>query len=97
MNLPHQQNIQTLILSDEETLFRLLEKFYDRISREKTELPEWVSEAEAMNMLGIKSKTTLWKLRSAGKISYSQMGKKVILYKRESIQEYIELNEQSKF
>ncbi len=96
MNLNDKQ-ISTLILSDEETFFRLLEKFYERIISEKKILPEWISEQEAMQLLGIKSKTSLWKLRSEGKISYSQMGKKIILYKRSSIIEYIEQNEQSKF
>lgn len=96
MNLDSKE-IKTLLLSDEDTFLEFLEKFYDKISREKKVLPEWIDETTAMNLLGIKSKTTLWKLRSEGKIAYSQMGKKLILYRRSSIINHIEQHEQKTF
>jgi len=43
-----------------------------------------------MRELRIKSTTTLQKLRNEGKIRFSQPQKKIILYDRGSINEYIE-------
>jgi len=43
-----------------------------------------------MEILGIKSKGTLQKLRDEGKIRFSQPEKKIILYDRESIDQYLE-------
>ena len=43
-----------------------------------------------MEILGIKSKGTLQKLRDEGKIRFSQPEKKIILYDRESIEQYLE-------
>ena len=43
-----------------------------------------------MRELRIKSTTTLQKLRDEGKIRFSQPQKKIILYDRNSIVEYIE-------
>jgi hypothetical protein len=51
---------------------------------------EWVIESEAMEMLGIKSKSYLWTLRSQGKIEYSHPSRKIILYNVQSIRGYIE-------
>jgi len=42
-----------------------------------------------MGILKIKSTTTLQKLRDEGKIAFSQPQKKIILYDRDSINEYI--------
>ena len=42
-----------------------------------------------MTMLRIKSKTTLQKLRDEGKIRYTQPEKKIVLYDRQSIEDYL--------
>ncbi|MBL4585682.1 MAG: helix-turn-helix domain-containing protein [Flavobacteriales bacterium] len=73
-----------------EAFYRLLREVVDRLRpKEKS---KWVKEQEAMELLGIKSKTTLWKLRSEGKIRYAQPSKKVIMYDRSSIDQYLEKN-----
>ena len=51
---------------------------------------KWILEEEAMKMLGKIGKTQLWRLRSKGKIRYSQPSRKIILYDRDSILEYLE-------
>ena len=48
----------------------------------------WISGAEAMKLLNIKSNTTLAKLRSANEIMYSQ-ATGTILYWKESLLNYI--------
>ena len=53
--------------------------------------------AETMSILKISSKTTLQKLRDEGKIRFSQPQKKVILYDRNSINEYIATSGSSSF
>lgn len=50
----------------------------------------WISSIEAMELLGIKSKSTLQSLRDTGVISYTQPMKKIILYRYDSILEYLE-------
>lgn len=62
----------------------------------KTE-DKWVRSVEAMELLGIKSKTTLQKLRDEGKIRFSQPYKKVILYDRESILKFLNANSKETF
>jgi hypothetical protein len=66
----------------------LLKELLNQISPK--EVDEWVIEPVAMKMLGIKSKSHLWKLRSEGLIEFSQPSRKVILYKTESLRNYIE-------
>jgi hypothetical protein len=50
----------------------------------------WVDEEEARRLLHIDSKTTLHKYRSEGKIEYSKLTAKKIVYSRRSIMEFIE-------
>ncbi|MBN4052294.1 helix-turn-helix domain-containing protein [Sphingobacteriaceae bacterium AH-315-L07] len=52
---------------------------------------DWLDTKEAMKLLGIKSKTTLQKLRDNFKIEFSQ-NKKIIKYKHSSIIKYLEGN-----
>lgn len=51
---------------------------------------KWIDGEEAMQMLRIKSKTTLQKFRDEGKIRYSQPEPRIILYDRDSIETFIE-------
>lgn len=66
----------------------------DKVS--KPEKPRWILEKEAMDMLGVK-KTTMYELRVSGQIRFSQPRKKIILYDRESILQYIEKNAKDTF
>ena len=51
---------------------------------------KWISQEDAMQMLNIKSRTTLQKMRDEGKIRFSQPEKRIILYDRDSIDAYLE-------
>lgn len=83
---------ENLIMISEENFFQLIEKVISHFeSQEGKEYEEiWIDTETAKKMLGIKSDTTLFKLRSEGKIEYSQPSRKIILYKRESILQYLE-------
>ncbi|MGI4886129.1 MAG: helix-turn-helix domain-containing protein [Janthinobacterium lividum] len=60
-------------------------------------LSRWIDGTEAMQMLRIKSPTTLQKLRDTGAIRFSQPEKKIILYDRESILDFIEKHVRNPF
>lgn len=88
-------NMRTLILSDEDTFFKLLEKFYKQL-QSKDEVEEFMTEKETMKLLGISSKSTLFQYRSNG-LPYYQIGKRVILYKRSEVIGFIEKHKVSGF
>ncbi|OJW12515.1 helix-turn-helix domain-containing protein [Mucilaginibacter sp. 44-25] len=67
-----------------------LEAYIDSKKPQQTLSDKWISGAEAMNMMRIKSKTTLQKLRDEGKIRFTQPEKKIVLYDRDSINAYLE-------
>lgn len=82
---------------EEEAFFELLDRAVKRLA--KPEKKRFVIEGEALNLLGAKSKSFLWTLRSTGKISYFQDPDhpKLILYDRLSIEEYLKSNTKSSF
>ena len=57
----------------------------------------WISSKAAMDMLQLKSKTSMAKLRDSGAIEFTQPMKKVILYKYESILKYLEEHSKKTF
>ena len=57
---------------------------------ENIEKDKWIQTAEVMELLGVKSKTTLQKLRDEGSIRFSQPQKKIILYDRDSVMDYLD-------
>lgn len=80
-----------IIGMEDETFFKLVEEAVSRIRKEmNAPHDKWIDGEETMKMLRITSKTTLQKLRNEGKIRFSQPEKKIILYDRDSIMEYIE-------
>lgn len=83
-----------VICLESEAFYALIDivvnKLSDSTKREKQEA--WINDTQAMELLKISSKTTLQKYRDEGKIRYSQIGKKVILYYRDSILQLIEAN-----
>jgi hypothetical protein len=65
----------------------------EELLRERTEI-DWIDAEEAKELLGIKSKTVMQRLRSEGLIVFSEIGK-IIKYSRKSIMEYLEKNKVS--
>ena len=87
-----------VICLEETAFYTLIEQVVARLKdSQNEEKDKWISDDNAMQLLNIKSKTTLQKLRDEGKIRFSQPQKKIILYDRESIAKYLELNARNTF
>jgi len=82
-----------VICLEDTAFFALVKRVVERI-KEKAPATiindKWISGTEAMNLLRIKSKTTLQKLRDEGKTRFTQPEKKIVLYDRQSIEDYLE-------
>lgn len=82
-----------VICLQEEAFFKLYDKVIEHLkSQQVFEQSRWVDGEEAMQILKVKSKTTLQKLRDEDEIRFSQPEKKIILYDRVSLIDYIERN-----
>lgn len=81
-----------VICLEEKAFYTLIEEVVERVlEKSGKQIPDrWIDEKDAMKILGIKSKTTLQKLRDEGQIGFSQPFKKVIRYDRQSIELYLE-------
>ncbi|MBO0950575.1 helix-turn-helix domain-containing protein [Fibrella forsythiae] len=89
--------MQVICLEDK-AFFALVEEVVTRLKEKQgSDLEKWVSDEDAMQLLNIKSKTTLQKLRDEGKIRFSQPQKKIILYDRDSINAYLARNARNTF
>jgi hypothetical protein len=87
-----------VICLEEPAFYSLLEEVVERLRlTQGGDKEKWINDEQAMVMLNIKSRTTLQKLRDKGKIRYSQPQKKIILYDRSSIDEYLEKNANDTF
>ncbi|MEO9476826.1 MAG: helix-turn-helix domain-containing protein [Cyclobacteriaceae bacterium] len=89
---------KNIIMIDEEDLEELIAKLLDRmIILYKPETRKWIDTEEAMKHLGITSSTTLQKYRDEGRIRFSQPSKRIILYDRESLDEFLDQNARDTF
>ncbi|WP_138477132.1 helix-turn-helix domain-containing protein [Dyadobacter bucti] len=87
-----------VICLEEAAFYTLIEEVVVRLKDTNDRKKEkWLSDDQAMQLLNIKSKTTLQKLRDEGKIRFSQPQKKIILYDRNSIEEYLDKNARNTF
>ena len=87
-----------VICLEEAAFYSLIEQVVARLKENHgSEKEKWISDEGAMQLLNVKSKTTMQKLRDEGKIRFSQPQKKIILYDRQSISEYLELNARNTF
>jgi Mn-dependent DtxR family transcriptional regulator len=87
-----------VICLETEAFYSLVEEVVSRIrERDQITTDKWISLEEAMDLLHVTSKSTMQKLRDEGLIRYSQPYKKIILYDRDSILEYIETHANETF
>lgn len=87
-----------VVCLQEEAFYALFDKVVEYVEAKRKDLPDkWIDGEEAMRMLRIKGVSTLQKLRDEGKIRYSQPQKKIILYDRGSIDEFLEKHAQETF
>lgn len=75
----------------------MVERVVDRLDNNQNAPDKWISPEDAMKLLGVKSKTTLQEYRDSGKIRYTQPRRRIILYDRDSINEFLERNAQDTF
>lgn len=87
-----------VICLQELAFYELLEKVYERLKdQHNIKQDKWISGEEAMQMLRIKSPSTLQDLRDKGAIRFTQPSKKLILYDTDSIHEYLNKNSRETF
>ncbi|TLP70704.1 helix-turn-helix domain-containing protein [Maribacter sp. ACAM166] len=87
-----------VVCLQEEAFYALFDKVVQHLEHKRIDKPDkWIDGEEAMFHLKIKSTTTLQKLRDEGKIRFSQPQKKIIIYDRDSINEYIEKHARETF
>jgi hypothetical protein len=87
-----------IIGMQDEDFRRMVEEIVSRLKDQiQVKEDKWIDGEEAMHILRITSKTTLQKLRDEGKIRFSQPEKKLILYDRDSILQYIEKHARETF
>ncbi len=87
-----------MICLETEAFYNLVDEVVKRLRDDDGgEQDKWIQMDDAMKMLGIKSKTTLQKLRDEGRIRFAQPQKKIILYDRDSILQYLEDHAQETF
>lgn len=88
MEFNNQNPNQFFLVSKEDLREELLKMMEEMMQKPAPKI--WVSTEEAMELLHLKSKTSMQKLRDTGAIEYSQPMTKVILYRYTSILEYLE-------
>lgn len=77
--------------------YSLIEEVVERLGGNQKQPDKWIGDEEAMRLLHISSRTTLQKYRDDGSIRFSQPSRKVILYDRDSILQFIENNAKNTF
>ena len=87
-----------VICLQEEAFLALFKKVIEHVDAKRKDRPDkWIGAEEAMHVLRIKSATTLQKLRDEGKIRYTQPQRKIILYDRGSLEDYLERHAREPF
>jgi len=79
-----------IICLESEAFYALVEEVVSRLKEKNgIEHEKWIDDEEAMRLLHVSSKTTLQKYRDDGSIRFSQPSRKMILYDRDSILEFL--------
>jgi len=87
-----------VICLQDEAFYNLIEEVVDRLKEKfETQNEVWVTPERAMELLNVKAKSTMQILRDTGAITYTQPQRKIILYKYDSIMEYLEKNKKEAF
>lgn len=87
-----------VICLQDEAFYQLIEEVVGRIKeKQNITLDKWVSPERAMEILNVKSKTTLQKLRDEGEITFTQPQKKIILYDYDSLMKYLNKHKKTSF
>ena len=96
--MPEFGNNLNVIYLESQAFYALVEEVVERLKDQNDiQHDKWISDEEAMRLLRISSKTTLQKMRDEGAIRFSQPTRKLILYDRDSILEYLETHAKDTF
>ncbi len=89
----------TVISIDSECFEALVDRLIEHIVKTQATMSgeKWVSSEECKRLLSVSSNTTLQQLRNSGAIRFSQPTRKVILYDRNSIEQYLEKHARQTF
>lgn len=89
---------EKLIMISESNLLSLVQQVFQYILELKgnSNRKVWLTQKEAEKMLDLKS-SAMANLRNKGLVEYSQPSRKVILYKRESLEDYLEKHSKKPF
>lgn len=100
MNMLSEQDFKSLmILSDAESYYRLVSEITKRMLKEYKELhtEQFLTEKQVMEMIHVKSKTTISTYRNRGLLSYIVLGKRSFLYKKSGVIAFLNSREQKAF
>jgi hypothetical protein len=88
-----------VICFEDQAFYAVIERVVARLKTNDEQHSEnkWISPDEALKMLNVTHKATLQRLRDAGKIRFTQPQKKIILYDRDSIIEYLDKHSHNPF
>lgn len=90
-----------VICLQEEAFHKLIEEVVSRLSdkHDSGGKPEWkwVPEEKAKELLNVKSRSMMQELRDNGEVRFSQPRKRIILYDRDSLNEYLERHAKEKY
>lgn len=88
--MPDFSNRLDIICLESEAFYALVEEVVNRMKEKNgIEHDKWIGDEEAMKLLHISSKTTMQKYRDEGLIRFTQPSRKIILYDRDSILEFL--------
>jgi len=88
-----------IICLESDAFYALIQEVLNKVTlpEQITQEDNWIDIDATMKLLKFRSKTTLQKLRDSGKIRFSKLGTKHILYYKPSIIAYIESNSKDTF
>lgn len=87
-----------VICLESDAFYALVDEVVARLKdKHNAPLDKWIDDEEAMRLLRVSSKTTMQKYRDEGMIRFTQPSRKIILYDRESIMEFLEQNSKDTF
>ncbi len=95
--MPEFGNNLNIICLESEAFYALIDEVVNRLKDKNGVEEKWIDDEEAMRLLHISSKTTLQKYRDEGSIRFTQPSKKLILYDRDSILEFLNLKAKDTF
>lgn len=81
---------------NKQDLYYLIDQILSYVRECQNEQP-WIDQQEALNLLGLRSRGALARLRNKGLIEYSKPSPKIIRYNRKSILNYIEKSRKKTF